>query len=218
MSFFKKQDNIHDCIMEHLDKCLYCHETLVRYVEEILAEEKGEKALDYVKAVSVIETEADAIRRRIITELLKGDLLPQSRREALYLIEKTDEIANESEEIIRELYLQMAVVGEEYAEGIRLINGETKLQLEKLRTAVDKIFSDIWSQKGNLNELFIEIDRHESVVDSIEQSLIGSVYRSGLTLAEKNQLRYFITKFADISDLAEDISDLLEKIVVIRKV
>jgi len=218
MVFFKKHSQIHGRIMEHLDKCLLCHEKFTEYVEEILEGDKEEKAFEYVNDISAMETEADAIRRRIVVELLKGDLLPQSRREVLYLIEKIDEIANESEDIIREIYLQAVDIGEEYVERLKAINNETVVQLKKIRTAVDKIFSDIWSDNLDLHELCLEIDFHESAVDLIEQSIIKDVYRSGISLAEKNQLRYFATKFADISDLAEDISDLLEKIIVIRKV
>ncbi|HKL11830.1 MAG TPA: DUF47 family protein [Clostridia bacterium] len=218
MAFFKKHAAIHDCIMEHLDKCLLCHEKFTVYVEEIIEGDKEGKAFDYVNEISAIETDADEVRRRIVVELLKGDLLPQSRREVLYLIEKIDEIANESEDIIREIYLQAVDIRDEYVDRLKSINNETVMQLKKIRTAVDKIFSDIWSENLDLHELCIEIDSHESAVDLIEQSIIKDVYRSEISLAEKNQLRYFATKFADISDLAEDISDLLEKIIVIRKV
>ncbi|MBK5251872.1 MAG: DUF47 family protein [Peptostreptococcaceae bacterium] len=218
MAFFTKHLEIHDQILEHLDKCILCHERLTEYVEDIFEEGNEQKALAYVKEISAMETDADAIRRRIVIELLKGNLLPQSRREVLCLIEEIDEIANESEEIMRDIYLQAVEIDDEYLDGLMAINKETKLQLKKLRIAVDKIFSDIWSENKNLHELCFEIDAHESAVDIIEQSIIKDLYRSGLSLAEKNQLRYFVTKFADISDLAEDISDLLEKIIVIRKV
>ena len=204
--------------MEHLDKCLLCHEKFTDYVEEILEGDKEEKAFDYVNDISAIETEADEIRRRIVVELLKGDLLPQSRREVLYLIEKIDEIANASEDIIRSIYLQAVDIGDEYVDRLKSINNETAMQLKEVRIAVDKIFSDIWSENLDLHELCMKIDSHESAVDLIEQSIIRDIYRSGISLAEKNQLRYFTRKFADISDLAEDISDLLEKIIVIRKV
>jgi hypothetical protein len=218
MACFTKHLKIHDQTLEHLDKCILCHERLTEYVEDIFGEGDEQKALVYVKEISAVETDADAIRRRIVIELLKGDLLPQSRREVLYLIEKIDEIANKSEEIMRDIYLQAVEIDNEYLDGLMAINKETKLQLKKLRTAVDKIFSDIWSENKNLHELCFEIDAHESAVDTIEQAIIKDLYRSGLSLAEKNQLRYFVTQFADISDLAEDISDLLEKIIVIRKV
>jgi predicted phosphate transport protein (TIGR00153 family) len=218
MVFFTKHLEIHDQILEHLDKCLLCHERLTEYIEDIIGEGNEQKALVYVKEISAMETDADAIRRRIIMELLKGNLLPQSRREVLYLIEKIDEIANESEEIMRDVYLQAVELDDEYLEGLRAINEETRVQLKTLRMAVDKIFSDIWSENGKLNELLIEVDAHESHVDIIEQSIIKDIYRSGIPLAEKNQLRYFTAKFADISNLAEDISDLLERIIITRKV
>jgi hypothetical protein len=218
MVFFTKHLEIHDQILEHLDKCFLCHEKFTEYVEDILGEGDEQKASDYVKEISAIETDADVTRRRIVVELLKGNLLPQSRREVLYLIEKIDEIANESEEIMRDVYLQAVEIDDEYLHRIREINNETRVQLKTLRMAVDKIFSDIWSENGKLKELLIEVDAHESRVDIIEQSIIKDIYRSGLSLAEKNQLRYFVAKFADISNLAEDISDLLEKIIITRKV
>lgn len=218
MKFFKKQTETHDRILEHLDKCLACHEMFIRRVSEIISEEKGEKALGYAMEVSRLETEADAVRRRIIAGLLKGDLLPQSRREILELIEKNDDIANESEEIIREMVLQGVVIEPRYARILNKINEETSRQLEKLRMAVDKIFTGIWSEEESFRSLCIDIDAYESAVDAMEQSLVKEVYQSGLSLAEKNQLRFFVTKFADVSDLAEDISDLLEEIMIIRKV
>ena len=218
MVFFTKHLEIHDQILEHLDKCILCHERFTEYVEDILRDESEQKAFVYVKKISEIETEADTIRRRIVKELLKGNLLPQTRLDVLYLIEKIDEIANESEEIIREVYLQALEIEEVYLERIIDINKETKVQLKTLRLTVDKIFSDIWSENVKLSELLIEVDANESRVDVIEQSVIKDIYRSGLSLAEKNQLRYFAVKFANISNLAEDISDLLERIMISRKV
>ncbi len=218
MVFFTKHLEIHDQILEHLDKCILCHERFTEYVEDILRDGSEQKAFVYVKKISEIETEADTIRRRIVKELLKGNLLPQTRLDVLYLIEKIDEIANESEEIIREVYLQALEIEEVYLERIIDINKETKVQLKTLRLTVDKIFSDIWSENVKLSELLIEVDANESRVDVIEQSVIKDIYRSGLSLAEKNQLRYFAVKFANISNLAEDISDLLERIMISRKV
>ena len=92
MVFFTKHLKIHDQILEHLDKCIFCHESFTKHVEDILGDWDEQKALEYVKNISAIETEADEIRRRIIMELLKGNLLPQSRLDVLHLIEKIDEI------------------------------------------------------------------------------------------------------------------------------
>lgn len=218
MNLFKKQSELHDRVLEHLDKCLECHDVFMVRSSEILGRPKGEEALAYAREVGRLESEADSVRRRIIANLLKGQLLPQSRREILSLIEKTDDIANESEEIMRELYLQAVVVKDDMAESFRAINQKTSEQLKLLRKAVDTLFSDPWGDEKRLRDLCIEIDGLESAVDELEQAAIEAIYRSGLSLAEKNQLRFFATKFADVSDVAEDIADLLEKIMIIRRV
>ncbi len=63
-----------------------------------------------------------------------------------------------------------------------------------------------------------DIELMESKIDDLENKAIKTLYASDIELARKNQLKYFICKISDTSDVIEDISDIVEIILALRKV
>ena len=62
-----------------------------------------------------------------------------------------------------------------------------------------------------------EIREHESAVDVFERKLLEKTYHSGMELAKCMQLSHFIEDLCDLTDIAENIADKLQIMLVTRK-
>lgn len=214
---FKKENKIHNLLMKQIDKSIECFELFSESIKNITEITTKEKLKSMAKIVSCKESEADDIRHEIIRELLGGALLPVTRREIKILIEKNDKIPNKCEEIIKQIMLQNIKIKKQYKDIIMKINKKTKDQLNILRNLIDVIFKNL-EKSYTLHDELINIAAIESQIDQLESNAIENLYDDKYDLAYKNQLKNFITDFAEISDIIEDISDTLEMIMVIRKV
>lgn len=214
---FKKENKIHKLLMKQIDKSIECFELFSDSVKVINQNTTKDNLKSMSNIVSNKESEADNIRHEIIRELLGGALLPVTRREIKILIEKNDKIPNKCEEIIKQIMLQGIKIEKRYKDIIIQINEKTKVQLSILKSLIDVIFKNL-EKSYTLHYELVSIADIESQVDKLESEAIENLYNSDFDLAYKNQLKTFITDFAEISDIIEDISDTLEMIMVIRKV
>ena len=214
--FFSKQRQIHTLIVKHLNTVGTCHKVFCECVEELFSSEPNMEAEHLAEKVEDLESQADANRHDIIRALLKGGLLPESRREILKLIELVDEIANKAEETIKQMVLQKIIFPDVIKEDIKAINHKTMEQFAVLSRAIDALFID-YKELQNDYEQIKRIELMESEIDDIENRTIKKLYALDIDLARKNQLKGIVSQIADISDLIEDISDMLEIILVLRK-
>ncbi len=217
MFFFKKEHKIHDLLMKHLDAVIDCYAQFSDSLDKVLDFVSEDEVFALCLSVSKAEATADNIRHEIIKALLSGALLPESRREILILIDEVDEIANEAEEIIKQLMIQRIKIEEPYKSNIMKINELTKNQLYILRDTMDGMLSNILDSYKSAEKL-IGVDTIESEIDRIEEDTLRALFKSDMELAQKMQLKVFISGFAKISDIAENVSDVLEMIMVMRKV
>jgi predicted phosphate transport protein (TIGR00153 family) len=217
MKLFGRGKNVHDLVMKHVDAVLACNMLFVEAIEHLCTNGIDQGLEGISLQVGEAETVADSIRHEIIRSLLEGALLPESRREILKLIEGIDNVANQSEEIIKQITLQKIVFVKEIQSYILQINEKTRKQLEMLREVINQVFINS-SKAYEYYEQIIRIEQVESEVDKLESKAIQTLFQMNIELARKNQLKTIITDIAHISDIVEDISDMLEMIMVLRKV
>lgn len=215
--FFKKGNKIHELLISQIDKCVECYETFTKYIDDIEDSTSLDELIRMSKKISGLESEADNTRRIITRELLGGALLAGTRRDIKLLIEIIDKIPNKCEEIIKQIMLQNVRFTEDIKKIIVNINSITKEQLDLLKKLIDSVFIDL-SNSYDLHLELENIEKIESRVDDLEAEAIRLLFISNSELAYKNQIKHFITYFAEVSDIIEDISDNLEMIMVMRKV
>ncbi|AHM56848.1 phosphate transport regulator [Peptoclostridium acidaminophilum DSM 3953] len=215
--FFKKDTKIRDLLMKHLDAVIECYTMFTDGLGRVWETESEEELVDIINRVSAAESNADGIRHKIIQELLSGALLPESRREILMVIEEVDKVANAAEDIIKRIVLECITIDTPYKSSVLLINEKTKGQLGLLRSTIDGMLSNLWEAYKKRDEL-IEIDTIEHEIDLIEFDLVRRIFKSDMELAEKMQLKSVVVEIAKVSNIVEDISDILERIMVSRKV
>lgn len=180
---------------------------------ELAFNENWEKTKVLVDFIRNKESEADEIRREAEFMLYSGAFLPGLRGDLLELIEAIDNITDRAESIADTLLLQRIKIPENLWEDILKQFSKSKETFETLKVACESFLEDFDSAR----EKIIEVEDKEHEEDSIERELIEKLFSSDLPLANKLQLNQLIKAIGDIADLSEDVSDILEIIVMKRR-
>lgn len=212
MFFWRQGKHVEGLVTRHLT---LVDATLRAFQEALLAYLRGEaNAEALAQTVHEHESRADDVRREVIGELLRGALLGSYREDMLHLVEQMDLLANSADSLINDLILQRIRIPQELTERIEQICLKSMEILEAVREAVRLLFADM---RGVLEHTH-HIEKLEGEIDQLEQSSIRDLFQLDLPLAEKLWVRDFIAHLAQLSDRAEDLSDLIEIIVAKRRV
>lgn len=181
------------------------------------------KAEDVGKEVSRLETEADAGRREFMEVLHGGAFLPAMRGDLARLAESLDTVADVAEATMRELLqrkrLMDAISAAEERDGrVRELWGRmskmvdvTEETIKVLCDAIKAIGTDLTAAAEKAKE----VDRLEHEVDVIEQELLRETYalEDSFDPVSVLQLDKVIRKYENITDRAEDVSDVISILV-----
>lgn len=214
--FFSKSVVIVELVGEHSDAVMACFD---KYEEAIVDICKGcdEGAVEsYTNQLRSLESQADEVRHQIIRKLLEGGLLVDSRKSLMHVLEALDGIADITEDVIQEIYMQNMSLPELVHEPIMKMTEVTRRQLILLIDTIKNIVHK-YNVKTMIKKIQ-DIEMMESEVDDVQQSLVKQLYRSDMGLAEKNQMRELVNMIGSMSDRIEDISDQIEIIMMARKV
>lgn len=213
---FSRKENVHDLVQTHVSCVRDCLSAFQEFLNMVVEHGISDEAKALGLKIEELESDADAKRHKIISSLLNGALLPDTRREVLKLIELIDEIANQCEEVMKQILLQNVKFPKPLKSYVYSMNEKTCEQFNLLDQVIENLFKRMNQDEDNL-PILKSIEELESEVDDFEYEAIKELFNSDLSLAEKNQLRGFISKIADISDVIEDISDVIEIVLAIRR-
>lgn len=197
-------------LAELVGKCMANSlEALFLYLEE--GESHKVKAL--IDTVHEYESKADELRREIITSILDGRLMPNTRSDILNLVESIDDIADFSEDIIDEIiFLRLKF---------------TYLDIDRARQMQELLLEQFEKLTDGLKLLFIEMNQAlvyarqleeiESKLDDIEEEMIREIGQNPeLNAADKLSHRNLIKNISDLADIIEKVGDVMEVIVSVR--
>ena len=188
-------------------------------INTFFSERDAKKAQTLGRQVSELETKADVSRRKFACGLSKGAFLPAFRGDLARLAEQVDNIADAAEEVtrtvlLREKLLDTLTKAERRQRKAKVIrDGLIKIAelatrtVEVLKSSIDALASDIDAATAKANE----VDKLEHESDIVEQSLLADVfeYEKLLDPVSVLQLNNTIRGIGDISDRAEDASDVI---------
>ena len=162
------------------------------------------------------EHEADILRRKILQLIEKGAFIATVRGELLNFVERVDNIADKAEAVGDYYVLYSPHIKEKEYSKLKEISKITLEAFEKLIEAYKNLFD-------NFEETLFycrEIEGLEEEVDKIEWDLKKALFNKNNNedLAMKILKKDFINHLADISDRIEDASDILEIMVMKRKI
>ena len=213
----KKGKKVLELVDRHFSEVSECFNQFERFIESFLNSGVSEDTVDLYHKIDLLEHDADATRREIVSNFLEGTLLAQTRKEILQLVESADKIANKLQDIARQLVYEKAEFPDWVKEDVIEIVKLTKEQIGKLLKILEFLFDD-YDILIKDPTILQEIKDMEGKVDVVELRAIKKIYDSDIQLSMKNYIKYFISKIADISDLIENISDAIQIMIVFRRV
>ena len=198
-------------LVDEVERCLHVSfEALTLYIEEGETEEVTEKS----KAASRLESSADEIRRRIIADLFRGALLPNTRSDIMEFLEDVDNVADEAEKFTKYLIWPGIDLGKVDRGVVSRIMKHIKEQYVVLKSAVSALFYDV----DTLYEYTKEVEEMEEQVDVMQEEAIRMIGKTkNIRISERLVLRDFIAHLAKMADYVENASDELEMIAATRR-
>ena len=209
MFLFKKEKEVVEFIMKHLDMVEECLKDGIKAVEFYLGDNISEAKIWARKARSA-ESEADIIRYGIRDKLYSGAYLPLLRGGIYKLIESVDKVGNAGEACSDFFLNQRPTIPEEMKPHFLAVAKESLSIIDPLTRAVLCYF------KGEckievVREHTKEIGLQESRVDKLEWDLTKAIFTStSLDFAHKHHLKNCLDAIVEVSDRAEDAGDQLE--------
>ena len=206
-----KEANVDILIGEHVG-LVYETVSLVEKLFEVYFK-RDLKYRRLCKKIHKLEHEADKKRRQIEQALHEGAFMAMFREDFISLAEAIDKIANKSEAIADTLTLEHPVIPSVWHDSFLALaksGAEACKPFTSLGVLLDRDMDEI-------KELSSEIEAIEQQADTIEWKLLEQIFASEEDLALKLQLRNLVRRLAALSDLAEDASDILDVLVIKRR-
>ncbi len=210
--FYRKEKEVNELIVKHLEEVNNCLKTALKTVEKYLSSNIEEAKLLAIK-VDQIETNTDNIRREIIGKLYSGAYLPSLRSDILHLVEHLDKIADGAEACCDFFLDQRPEIPQEMKSNFFKIMEQSISSFIPLKEAIDSFFSDrfdIEAIRGKTKEVGVI----ESDVDKEEWDITRGIFKTALDYGYKIHMKLCLESIVEISDRAEDAADALEIIII----
>lgn len=207
-----KSKDVEERIFQHFD---LVESTLLKAQESLVCYLNGdhEQAETLARDTGRLEGEADDVRRDVESLLIQGAMMPASLQDLWDIIERIDKLADTAEAMLDYMLLQQVVIPVDLHQSIRDVYANSIEVIDELSQALRHLFEDF-------EETLLHTERIEELehrIDDIEHDAVRQVFAMDLELAHRMQIRNFIMILTDISDEAEDVSDLLELAVARRR-
>ena len=210
--FYRKEKQVNELILKHLEEVDSCLNTALKAIEEYLSS-NIEEAKSLAIKVDQIETETDSVRRDIIGKLYSGAYLPSLRSDILHLVEHLDKIADGAEACCDFFLDQRPEIPQEMNSNFLKIMERSVSTFTPLKEAVGSFFSDAFDIE-TIRERTKEVGIIESVVDKEEWDITRDIFKTKLDCGHKLHLKLCLESMVGISDRTEDAADELEIIII----
>jgi predicted phosphate transport protein (TIGR00153 family) len=216
-----KEKKVKELIDEHVRKVQGCLECFKGCFEAFLQGDPAEAESIHANCDHA-ETDADMVRRRIGDDLYSGAFLPIARKDIYMLTEYVDEIANKAEAASDMIVSQRPNVPDDYKKVLQEIVDIMSRMFGVFQGAV-ALFEPYETLQADdslaaIREKITSVGVMESEVDNLEETLMRTIFRSDLPLANKIQLERFLRRITHISDVMEDAAERLHVLVIRERI
>lgn len=205
---FKKEKEVINLIIKHLDKVEECLATALKCVETYISGNITEAKALALK-VDNMETQADFIRYNIRDRLYSGAYLPMLREDIYNLIERMDKVDDAAEACCDFFLDQRPEIPQDMKDQFLCVAQESFGIMGPLKEGMLKYLEgegdvDVIREKAK------QVGIKESDVDKLEWDLTRQIFTSSLDYGHKIHLRLCLDTIVEISDRGEDAADQLE--------
>jgi predicted phosphate transport protein (TIGR00153 family) len=193
--------------VEHAQIVQECVKHLDVGLQTLLKDRDVEKSHELFHKVDVLERDADNLRRKIQSDISKGELNPSVRQNLSHLIKRMDDVANCCTGVARRINtIPIKFWDESSKETIDLILEMMKNTVECVYF-LDKLVIDLLEERENVKEFASQINQFEHTVDLLNIKLRKNLQETNYTV------NYFtIFTAGNVFDILEAISDSIEAV------
>ena len=154
-----------------------------------------------VRLVSESEHEADEHLKNIKFILYKYNLIPDLSADILELMDSMDDIGDITKQVLMDLDVERPIISDDIAKDYIEIAKVSLKAVEALIGGVRLFFTKVKS----IDDYICKVYFYESEVDKLEEVVKRKLFQENKTLdlSQKNHVKYFIHKTAELSDIAE---------------
>ncbi len=214
MSPFRRTKVLENQIDAFLDKLSESGLVFKRAVQIYLDEGASADFEEKLQAVNRMESEADKLRRSIVTQLYTQTLIPESRGDVLGLLENLDSVLSHYEGTLWGFSIEQPDIPPEFRADFALLCDQAVLAVESIVLASRAFFRNIEAVHDNMHKVMF----YEKEADKVSTKLKRAIFGSDLPLPRKAHLRNFVEHIDNLADRSEDVADRLAIYTIKRTV
>ncbi len=174
------------------------------------------KLNQYLKDIHKVEAEADALKRDVEKTLTKHALIPEYRSDVLRILERMDDIIDTTKENLLQFEVERPYIPQEIHSSIIDLTNFSCSCVEEVNKVTRMFFVDV----RKVPEMTRSVRIHERNADKMALKIKRQVFQEmpTLSLAEKAHIRYFTLHIENISDIAENLSDVIQIFSIKRSI
>lgn len=207
------ENEVIDLIKEHLNKVQNSLENMIFTIEKHLQGDMDSVEIFAAKTHEA-ESAADVLRRKISDLLHRGAFLPLFREDVMGMVTMIDKIAGHARSCTKFIENQRPEIPAILHEDFLKITRESVASLLPLQEGVNNLSKDFSITRGKI----AEVDQIEGEVDHLEWDLSKRVFSTNIPLATKIHLKQLLDVIVGISDIAQDVSEILNTLIFKKNV
>ncbi|MFO7896954.1 MAG: DUF47 family protein [Candidatus Cloacimonadales bacterium] len=166
--------------------------------------------------ITILESEADAVRRHIKHKLYTYMLIPESRGDVLGLLENLDDIVDTCEKVLEQFSIETPNIRDFLASDFIDLAELSNSAVDEVVKGARAFFREITMVSDYVNKVHF----YEHEADDVEEHLKRKAFNSSeiKKFSEKVHMRYFAEKIASVSDVSEQVAERLAVYAIKRKI
>ena len=208
MILFKKEKEVIELILQHVDKVEECIKVGTRTLQAYLKDDT-QKAKKLARETDRLEGEADMIRHDVRDKLYSGAYLPLLREDIYKLVESMDKVCNAAEGCCDFFLNQRPIIPGEMKQSYLIAVQESFGIIVPLRHAVMCFVKGVCPIEVT-RQHSKEVGLKESNLDSIEWDVTKEIFNADIGYGHKIHLKLCLDAIIRVSDRAENAADQLE--------
>ena len=164
--------------------------------------EEFEQNLD---KLNKLETQADTLRRSIISYLYEKTLIPDFRSDVLTMLNRIDDLIGVQQSLAFAMDTEKPDFPGQLHDELRELRRMVEKCIEHILLGARAFFRNIHAVRDHCHKVMF----YESEADIQSTKIKRLAFQADMDLAQKAHMRYFIDRIDGVANLAEDIADSL---------
>ena len=165
-----------------------------------------------IKAITILEQEADAIKRKIENEFYLHSLMPNYASDILNLLEGIDDIIDRSKDLLSQFDVETPLIPEKIKKDYLELVSLSAKSAENVLPAARIFFRSPDEVKDKIQKVLFYHRETDILSNNIKRKLFQEF--DSLRLSEKIHLRYFALHIEQVSDAAKRVAHQLSSLVI----